>query len=72
MSFLKKLSLTHTHLLISIGEFSKPYELLFLEFESFVKCDVISMGGWVMQGLSGVSHTGVGGVHCGGLYSETT
>ena len=38
LSFLKKLSLTHTHPLISICEFSKPYEWLFLEFDSFVKC----------------------------------
>ena len=37
MSFLKKLSPTHTHPLISIHEFLKPYKLLFLEFESFVK-----------------------------------
>ena len=61
LSFLKKLSLNHTHPPMSIHEFSKPYELLFLEFESFLKYDVISMGGWVIQGLSGVSHTGVGG-----------
>ena len=37
LSFLKKLSHNHTHPSISIHEFSKPYELLFLEFESFVK-----------------------------------
>ena len=39
LSFLKKLSPTHTHPLISIHEFLKPYELLFLEFESFVKVE---------------------------------
>ena len=37
LSFLKKLSPIHTHPLISICEFLKPYKLLFLEFESFVK-----------------------------------
>ena len=44
LSFLKKISPTHTHPLISICEFLKPYESLFLEFESFLKCDVVSMG----------------------------
>ena len=34
---------THTHPLISIHELSKPYELLFLEFESFIK-------GWMWIG----------------------
>ena len=34
MSFLKKLSPTHTHPLIPIHEFLKPYNWLFLEFES--------------------------------------
>ena len=34
---LRIFSLTHTHPLISIHEFSKPYKLLFIEFESFVK-----------------------------------
>ena len=34
---LRKISLTHTHPLISICEFSKPYELLFIELESFIK-----------------------------------
>ena len=43
LSFLKKLSPTHTHPLISIHEFLKPCELLFLEFESFVK-------GWMWIG----------------------
>ena len=33
MSWLKKLSPTHTHPLISIHELLKPYELLFFEFE---------------------------------------
>ena len=37
LSFLKKLSGTHKHHLISICEFLKPYKLLFLKFESFVK-----------------------------------
>ena len=37
LSWFKKHSPTHTHPLISIHEFSEPYELLFLEFESFVK-----------------------------------
>ena len=37
-SFLKKCSPTDTHPLVSISEFLKPYELLFLKFESFVKC----------------------------------
>ena len=36
LSFLERLSPTHTHPLISIHEFLKPYELLFLDFESFV------------------------------------
>ena len=40
LSWLRKLSPTHTHPLISICEFSKPYELLFLEFESFIKCKI--------------------------------
>ena len=62
LSFLKKLSPIHTHPPISIHEFLKPYDSLFLEFESFLKYDVISMGGWVMQGLSGAIHTGVGWV----------
>ena len=34
---LRKLFPTHTHPPISICEFWKPYELLFLEFESFIK-----------------------------------
>ena len=37
LSFLKKPFPIHTHPLISICEILKPYELLFLEFESFVK-----------------------------------
>ena len=36
LSWFRKLSPTHIHPLISICEFSKPYKLLFLEFESFV------------------------------------
>ena len=59
LSLLKELSRTHTHPAYHFVNFQNPMRL-FLEFESFVKCDVISMGGWVMQGLSGVSHTGVG------------
>ena len=43
LSFLKKLSPIHTHPLISIHEFLKPYELLCLEFESFIK-------GWMWIG----------------------
>ena len=34
---LRNLTPTHTHPLVSICEFSKPYKLLFLEFESFIK-----------------------------------
>ena len=37
LSWFKKFPPTHTHPLVSIREFSKPYELLFLEFESFIK-----------------------------------
>ena len=35
---LKKLPTTHTHPLILIHEFSKPYKLLFFELESLIKC----------------------------------
>ena len=38
LSWLKKLSPTHTHPLISIHEFSKPCKLLFFELESLIKC----------------------------------
>ena len=38
LSWLKKLSPTHTHPLKTICEFLKPYELLFFELESLVKC----------------------------------
>ena len=38
LSWFKKLSPTHTHPLKTICEFSKPYELLFFELESLVKC----------------------------------
>ena len=41
LSFLKKLSPTHTHPAISIHEFSKPYKLFFLEFDSFIN-------GWML------------------------
>ena len=41
LSWFKKLSPTHIHPLVSIHEFSKPYESLFLVFESFVK-------GWML------------------------
>ena len=44
MSSLKKLSPTHTHPLIAICEFSKSYELLFLEFESLIKCKI-----WIIK-----------------------
>ena len=37
LSWFKKFSATHTYPLVSICEFSKPYELLFFEFESIVK-----------------------------------
>ena len=37
LSWLKKLPPNHTHPLISIHKFSKPYKLLFLDFESFIK-----------------------------------
>ena len=43
LSFLKEHPPTHTHPLISIHEFSKPYELLFFEFESFIN-------GWMQIG----------------------
>ena len=43
LPFLKKLFPTHTHPAISIYDFLKPYRLLFLEFESFVK-------GWMWIG----------------------
>ena len=39
LSWLKKLSPAHTHPLKTIREFSKPYELLFSELESLVKCN---------------------------------
>ena len=37
LSWLEKLFPTHTHSLISIHEFSKPYKLLFFELESLFK-----------------------------------
>ena len=40
LSFLKKVSPTHTHLSISIDKFLKPYNLLFLESESFIKVNL--------------------------------
>ena len=40
LSWLKKLSPTHTHPLISICEFSKPYELLFFELVTHKKLNV--------------------------------
>ena len=39
LSWLKKLFVTHTHPLKTIREFSKPYELLFSDLESLVKCN---------------------------------
>ena len=44
LSFLKKLSPNHTNPPISICEFSKPYQLFFLEFESFIKCKI-----WIVK-----------------------
>ena len=38
LSWLEKLFPTHTHPLISICEFLKPYQLLFFELESLIKC----------------------------------
>ena len=38
LSWLKKLSPTHTHPLKTSHEFLKPYKLLFSELESLVKC----------------------------------
>ena len=38
LSWLEKLSLTHTHPLKTICEFLKPYELLFSELELLIKC----------------------------------
>ena len=40
LSWLEKLSSTHTDLLISIREFLKPYELLYFELESLIKCEL--------------------------------
>ena len=42
LSWFKKCSPTHP--LFSIHDFSKPYELLFFEFESFVKCKI-----WIVK-----------------------
>ena len=39
LSWLKKLSPAHSHPLKTIREFWKPYELLFSELESLVKCN---------------------------------
>ena len=52
LSFLKKLSSTHTHPHISIREFLKPYDWLFLGFKSFVKC-------WMWIGKNSVSNLSV-------------
>ena len=49
LSFLKKLFPTHTHPLISIHEFLKPYDWLFLEFESFIK-------GWMWIGKNSLNN----------------
>ena len=38
LSWFQKLSPTHTHPLKTIREFLKPYELLFSELESLIKC----------------------------------
>ena len=37
LSWFKKFSATHTHTIVFIHEFSRPYELLSFEFESFIK-----------------------------------
>ena len=58
LSWRKKLSPTHAHPLISICEFLKPYELLFIEFESFVK-------GWMWIGNK--IHSIILSVTCHGL-----
>ena len=55
LSWFKKCSPTHP--LFSIHDFSKPYELLFLEFESFVKCKI-----WIVK-----NHTIILPVTCHGL-----
>ena len=39
LSWFQKLSPAHTHSLKTIREFLKPYELLFSELESLVKCN---------------------------------
>ena len=39
LSWFQKLSPAHTHPLKTIREFLKPYELLFSELESLVKCN---------------------------------
>ena len=38
LSWFKKLSPAHAHPLKTIREFLKPYELLFFELESLMKC----------------------------------
>ena len=38
LSWLEKISPTHTHPLISICEFLKPYKLLYFDLESLIKC----------------------------------
>ena len=45
LAWLKKLSPTHTHPLISICEFSIAYKLLFFELESLIKC-------WMLNSLN--------------------
>ena len=44
LSCFQKLSPAHTHPLKTIREFLKPYELLFSELESLVKCNHKIMG----------------------------
>ena len=39
LSWFQKLSPAHTHSLKTIREFLKPYELLFSELESLIKCN---------------------------------
>ena len=58
LSWFKKLSPTHTHPLKTICEFSKPYELLFSELESLIKCWM-----WIAEKI----HSIILSVTCHGL-----
>ena len=55
---LRNFPLTHTHPLKTIHEFSKPYELLFFELESLIKC-------WMWLGIK--IHSIILSVTCHGL-----